>query len=93
MTRQAKAGHRVPGHWDGARPEWRPGDESATPTNRAVGLLAHKAHTLSEGAGAAALAGLLHDDARPPRCAVVCTGGNASDDDLAALQPRPLPAD
>lgn len=61
--------------------------------DRAVGLLAHKAHTLAEGAGAAALAGLLHDDARPARCAVVCTGGNASDDDLAALQPFPLPAD
>ena len=60
--------------------------------DQAVGLLAHKAHTLAEGAGAAALAGLLHDDARPARCAVVCTGGNASDDDFAALQPSRTPA-
>lgn len=41
-----------------------------------------------EGAGAASLAGLLADSARSTRggpCAVVCTGGNADDDELAAL--------
>jgi len=40
-------------------------------------LLAGHAHTLAEGAGAAALAGLLDDPARPERCAVVVSGGNA----------------
>ena len=42
----------------------------------------------AEGAGAASLAGLLADSARSTRggpCAVVCTGGNADDDELAAL--------
>ena len=54
----------------------------------AVGLMATHAHTLAEGAGAASLAGLLADSARSTRggpCAVVCTGGNADDDELAAL--------
>lgn len=50
-------------------------------------LLAQDAHTLSEGAGAAALAAVL---ARPDafdsqRIAVVCTGGNASEAEIAAL--------
>lgn len=55
----------------------------------AASLLAHKAHTLAEGAGAAALAGLLSDPTRPERCAVICTGGNASDEELEALGTRP----
>jgi threonine dehydratase len=50
-------------------------------------LLAAAAHTLAEGAGAAALAGVL---SRPEwfagkRIAVVCTGGNANAAELAAL--------
>lgn len=50
-------------------------------------LLASHAHTLAEGAGAAALAAVL---ARPEefaglRIAVACTGGNASTAEIAAL--------
>jgi threonine dehydratase len=50
-------------------------------------LLASHAHTLAEGAGAAALAAVL---ARPDqfagqRIAIVCTGGNASTAEIAAL--------
>jgi threonine dehydratase len=50
-------------------------------------LLATHAHTLAEGAGAAALAAMT---ARPDlfagrRVAIVCTGGNASPAELAAL--------
>jgi threonine dehydratase len=50
-------------------------------------LMASHAHTLAEGAGAAALAAVL---ARPDRfagrrVAVVCTGGNASAGEIAAL--------
>nr|WP_307875359.1 pyridoxal-phosphate dependent enzyme [Frankia nepalensis] len=50
-------------------------------------LLASDAHTLAEGAGAAALAAIL---ARPAdfagkRVAVVCSGGNASAAEIAAL--------
>lgn len=55
----------------------------------AARLLATRAHTLAEGAGAAALAGLV---ARPPRgggrsgtVAVMCTGANASADEIARL--------
>lgn len=51
----------------------------------ARGLLARHAHTLAEGAGAAALAGLLADPARPGFCAVVVTGGNADERELATL--------
>ncbi len=51
----------------------------------AARLLASHAHTLAEGAGAAALAGLLATDARPGRVAVMCTGGNASADEIARL--------
>jgi threonine dehydratase len=49
-------------------------------------LLATHAHTLAEGAGAAALAAVL-DDARfrGKRIAVICTGGNASPQELADL--------
>ncbi|MEV0962749.1 MULTISPECIES: threonine/serine dehydratase [unclassified Streptomyces] len=57
-------------------------------------LLASHAHTLAEGAGAAALAAVL---ARPQeftgqRVAVVCTGGNASAGDIAALGEGAAPA-
>ncbi|MEZ0579236.1 threonine/serine dehydratase [Nocardioides sp. MH1] len=53
----------------------------------AARLLATHAHTLAEGAGAAALAGLLAiaADDRPRRVAVMCTGGNASADEIARL--------
>ncbi|WP_067130290.1 threonine ammonia-lyase [Microtetraspora malaysiensis] len=53
-------------------------------------LLTH-AHTLSEGAGAAALAGLLarRDEFAGRKVAVVCTGANAGPAELARL----LPAD
>jgi threonine dehydratase len=52
-------------------------------------LLATHAHTLAEGAGAAGLAAVV---ARPDlfagrRVAIVCTGGNASPAELAALVP------
>ncbi len=57
-------------------------------------LLASHAHTLAEGAGAAALACVL---ARPGdfagrRVAVVCTGGNASTAEIAALGADPAPS-
>lgn len=51
----------------------------------AIGVLARDAHTLAEGAGAAGLAAVLADPAPPARCAIVVTGGNASDEELAAL--------
>ncbi|MDO4887754.1 MAG: pyridoxal-phosphate dependent enzyme [Actinomycetaceae bacterium] len=51
----------------------------------AVRLMATCAHTLAEGAGAAALAGLLADPGRRGTCAVICTGGNADARELAAL--------
>lgn len=57
----------------------------------AARLLATRAHTLAEGAGAAALAGLLapRSEDRPGRSAgpvaVVCTGANASADEIARL--------
>lgn len=57
---------------------------------RAVQLMATRAHTLAEGAGAAALAGLMADAGRLERggpCAVVCTGGNADDEELAGVSP------
>jgi len=53
--------------------------------DRAARLLASHAGTLAEGAGAAALAGLLSADDRPRRVAVMCTGGNASADEIARL--------
>ncbi len=60
-------------------------------TDDAIGhaarLLATHAHTLAEGAGAASLAGLLAaglpHDGRP--VAIVCTGGNASAEEIADL--------
>jgi threonine dehydratase len=50
-------------------------------------LMASAAHTLAEGAGAAALAGVLSrpDLFRGKRVAVVCTGGNADLSELATL--------
>ncbi|GAA1860141.1 threo-3-hydroxy-L-aspartate ammonia-lyase [Pseudonocardia ailaonensis] len=50
-------------------------------------LMATHAHTLAEGAGAAGLAAVLaHPDTfRGRRVAVVCTGGNASSREIAAL--------
>jgi threonine dehydratase len=50
-------------------------------------LLASHAHTLAEGAGAAALAAVLAqpDEFAGQRVAVVCTGGNASAAEIAAL--------
>lgn len=53
--------------------------------DRAARLLASHAGTLAEGAGAAALAGLLAADAPAGRVAVMCTGGNASADEIARL--------
>jgi threonine dehydratase len=60
------------------------GDERIAEARR---LLARSAHTLAEGAGAAALAAVL---SRPElfagrRVAVVCTGGNADRDELATI--------
>ena len=52
---------------------------------RAVGLMCTHAHTLAEGAGAASLAGLMADPTRHGPCAIVCTGGNADDDELAGI--------
>ncbi|HEY3339954.1 MAG TPA: pyridoxal-phosphate dependent enzyme [Propionicimonas sp.] len=54
----------------------------------AASILAHQAHTLAEGAGAASLAGLLRDPDHPERCAVICTGGNASPEEVVALGAR-----
>jgi len=50
-------------------------------------LMATHAHTLAEGAGAAALAAVLAnpDRFRDRRVAVVCTGGNASAGEIATL--------
>ena len=47
----------------------------------AVGLMTTHAHTLAEGAGAASLA----DPTRQGPCAIVCTGGNADDHELAGI--------
>jgi len=51
----------------------------------AVGLMSTHAHTLAEGAGAASLAGLMADPTRQGRCAIICTGGNADDHELAGI--------
>lgn len=50
-------------------------------------LFASHAHTLAEGAGAAALAAVLSrpDDFAGQRIAVICSGGNASAAEIAAL--------
>ncbi len=54
---------------------------------RAQRLLLTEAHTLAEGAGAAALAGLLarREEFAGRKVAVVCTGGNAGPAELARL--------
>lgn len=56
-------------------------------------LLLVAAHTLAEGAGAAALAGLLarRELFAGKRVGVVCSGGNASEAELAAALAAPLP--
>ena len=52
----------------------------------AARLLAERAHTLAEGAGAAALAGLVAGERAHHRpVAVMCTGGNASPEEIARL--------
>lgn len=51
-------------------------------------LLANLAHTLVEGAAAAALAGLLVDPNRPAHCGLMITGGNADERELATLGSR-----
>lgn len=51
----------------------------------AMRVLASHAHTLAEGAGAAALAGLLAQDDSPSRCAVILSGGNADSREIASL--------
>jgi len=50
-------------------------------------LLLREAHTLAEGGGATALAGLLNhrDRFAGQRVAIVCTGGNASEPELRAI--------
>lgn len=53
----------------------------------AITLMAGAAHTLCEGAGASGLAGVLADRRRGDTsvAAFACTGGNASDDEIALL--------
>jgi threonine dehydratase len=55
--------------------------------SQAQSLLATAAHTLAEGAGAAALAAVMsHPDRfKGKQVAIICTGGNASTAELAAL--------
>lgn len=53
-------------------------------------LLATAAHTLAEGAGATALAGLVARAGQSGPCAVICSGGNASALDLAAIGRAPI---
>lgn len=57
-------------------------------------LLLGAAHTLAEGAGAAALAGLLarREQFAGRTVGVICSGGNASDAELAAVLAAPLPS-
>ncbi len=54
---------------------------------RAQRLMLREAHTLAEGGGATALAGLLkyRDTFAGQRVAVVCTGGNANANELRAI--------
>ncbi|MPZ60903.1 MAG: pyridoxal-phosphate dependent enzyme [Propionibacteriales bacterium] len=55
-------------------------------------LLATHAHTLAEGSGAAALAAVLNDDRfAGKRVAVICSGGNASPEELAELAAADMP--
>lgn len=61
-------------------------DDAITQAQR---LLATAAHTLAEGAGAAGLAAILThpENFTGKRIAMVCTGGNADNAELRALQP------
>lgn len=52
-------------------------------------MLARLAHTLAEGAGAAALAGLLADSQRPEFAAIIVSGGNADEHEIATLAAAP----
>ena len=56
-------------------------------------VLASRAHTLAEGAGAASLAGLLAHPERfaGQRVAVICTGANAAQVEIAALAESTAP--
>ena len=58
-------------------------DDQALDAARRV--LATAADTLAEGAGAAALAGLLADPKRPARSAIILSGGNADGAELATI--------
>jgi len=73
-------------------PEFRLVDDAEIRSAQRLMLAA--AHTTAEGAGAAALAGLL---ARPEEYAgktvgLICSGGNASETELAAVLAAPLPS-
>ena len=52
------------------------------------------AHTMAEGAGAAALAGLLarREQFAGKSVGLICSGGNASETELAAVLGAPLPS-
>jgi threonine dehydratase len=56
-------------------------------------LMLAAAHTMAEGAGAAALAGLLarRDEYAGKTVGLICSGGNASEKELAAVLAAPLP--
>lgn len=56
-------------------------------------LMISAAHTMAEGAGAAALAGLIacRDEYAGKTVGVICSGGNASEAELAAVLGTPLP--
>ena len=75
---------------DHAHPEYS-SPEVLTPHDavvwdRAGELVARRAMiALAEGAGAASLAGLMADPTRQGPCAIVCTGGNADDHELAGI--------
>ena len=57
-------------------------------------LLLGAAHTMAEGAGAAALAGLLsrREEYAGANVGVICSGGNASEAELRVVLESPLPA-
>ena len=58
---------------------------------RAMALLIEKAHTLAEGAGAAATAGAVKEKSRLPgkKVAIVVSGGNVTLEQLAAAAQQP----
>jgi len=57
-------------------------------------LMLAAAHTMAEGAGAAALAGLLarREELAGKTVGLICSGGNASETELAAVLGAPLPS-